>query len=326
MEFFRDKSVLVTGSAGLIGANLAEALLRSGAHVRAVFRSAKPNLEGAEILQADLSSPECCKKIVSGVEIVFHCASNTPGAASTVGSPAKFVSENIRIDSGMLEAAYQAGVEKFIWPGSTTAYPPSEHPVREEELFNGEPHEKYFFMGWTKRFTEVLCRMYGEKMPPRPGSGQAMAAIVLRLSNVYGPHDNFDPKKSHVIPALIKKAVERTEPLEVWGTGEELRDVIYVDDVVRAMMMAAEKIERYDAFNIGWGKSFSVKEILAEILKADGYESARIQFDSSKPTTIPMRRVDISKAETTLGFKPEISLEEGIRRTADWYRKQQSRA
>src|SRR3989338_7198624 len=316
-DFFRNQKVLVTGGAGLIGSCAVKRLSEAGAIVRAVYHKTEPakRAEGVTYLQADLTNAEDCRSVVEGVSYVFHCAAHTPGAGATASDPLAHVTSNIIIDALMLEAAYGAGVKKFIWLGSMTAYPPTgEHPVKEEEMFSGDPFEKYFFVGWSKRFTEVLCRMYGEKLP------KPMTTIVFRLAYVYGPGYNFDPAVSHVIPALIRKVVERQDPLEVWGTGEDIRDPIYVDDVVRAMLIAVEKVERYDALNIGLGKGYSVKEMLKTILELDGYADARIVFDTSKPTMIPVRRVDVSKAEQALGFRAATDLAEVLAQTIAWYR------
>jgi GDP-L-fucose synthase len=224
------------------------------------------------------------------------------------------VTPNVLINSLMLEAAYEAGVEKLLWLGSTVAYPVSDKPMREEQLMEGEPYDKYFYAGWAKRFTEVLCRMYGEKLPKK------MATIVLRPTNIYGPHDDFEFATSHVIPALIRKCVERWNPLEVWGDGSEVRDVIYVDDMVEAMLLATQRISSYTAINIGLGKGHSVRDILRDILEVDGYRDANIRFDPSKPTTIPLRLIDTHKAQSLLGFRAKVGLREGLKRTIDWYR------
>jgi GDP-L-fucose synthase len=245
---------------------------------------------------------------------VYLCAASTSGAAAINATPMIHVTPNVLINSLMLEAAYQAGVEKFLWLGSTVAYPQSDRPMREEQLMEGEPYEKYFYAGWAKRFTEVLCRMYGEKL------SRTMTTIVLRPTNVYGPHDDFEFATSHVIPALIRKCIERWDPLEVWGDGSEVRDVLYVDDMVEAMVLAMQKLASYTAINIGLGKGYSVRELLACILEADGYKAAKVRFDPSKPTTIPLRLIETRKAESLLGFRARVDIAEGLKRTIDWYR------
>jgi len=315
--YLQDKEVLVAGAAGLIGSNLIKRLLSEGAVVRGTLHRRQPVVvdDRIEYVKCDLTKGEDCRRVVEGMRYVFHCAAHTSGAATTATTPMVHVTPNILINSQMLEAAYEAQVSKFLWLGSSTGYPPSGHrPVKEEAMFEGEPYDKYFFVGWMKRFTEILCRMYGEKLP------KPMTTIVLRPSNVYGPNDDFEPATSHVTPALIRKVVERQDPVEVWGTGDDVRDLIYVDDMVEAIVGAMEKIESYTVINIGLGKGYSVKEILQMILELDGYTDARMVFNISKPTMIPIRLVDTTKAKTVLGFKAKTDLRAGLRKTIKWYR------
>jgi GDP-L-fucose synthase len=214
-----------------------------------------------------------------------------------------------------MEAAYEVGVGKFLWLASTTGYPPSgDHQVKEDEMFDGEPYDKYYFAGWTKRFTEILSRMYGEKL------AKPMTTIVLRPTNIYGPNDDFEFATSHVVPALIRKVVERWNPLEVWGTGNDVRDMIYIDDMIDAMILAMQKVDAFDAINIGLGKGHSIKEILSMILDIDGFTDSSVVYDASKPSMIPIRLVDTAKATEVLGFEAKVDLQEGLRRTIGWYR------
>lgn len=315
---FQGMKVLVAGSSGLIGSNLLARLLAEGATVRATLHRKQPVIEDRRIeyLRCDLTRPEDCRRAVQGMQHVYLCAAVTSGAAAINATPMIHVTPNVVLNSLMLEAAYEAGVEKFLWLGSTVAYPVSREPMREEQLLEGEPYEKYFYAGWTKRFTEILCRMYGEKLAKK------MTTLVLRPTNVYGPHDDFDFATSHVIPALIRKCVERWKPLEVWGDGSEVRDVIYVDDMVEAMVGAMSRLSSYTALNIGLGKGYSVREILSCILELDGYADAEVRYDPSKPTTIAFRLVDTRKAQTQLGFRARTDLREGLSRTIAWYRAQ----
>lgn len=314
---FHNKRILVTGATGLIGSNLLERLSREGAVLRATVHRRNPVIDtpGIEYVKCDLTRADDCRRVVKDMQHVYLCAANTSGAAMIAATPMVHVTPNILINSQMLEAAYEAGVEKFIWLGSTVAYPASDKAMKEEQLLEGEPFHKYFFAGWAKRFTEIMCQMYGEKL------AKPMTTIVLRPTNVYGPRDDFEFATSHVIPALIRKVVERWDPVEVWGDGTEVRDAIFVDDMVEALVLAASRLERYAAINVGLGKGYSVRELLGMILQLDGYANARIRYDASKPTMIPLRLVDTTKAEALLGFRARTGIEDGLRKTIEWYRR-----
>ena len=314
---FKNKSVLVAGGTGFVGMNLINRLLSLGANVRATIHRKEPVIldDRIEYVRCDLTRMEDCRKVVSDMDYVFLCAANTSGAAVMQATPLVHVTPNIVMNAQMLEAVYFAKVRKFVWISSSAAYPPSgDKPVREDELFNGDPYEKYFPVAWMKRYTEILCRMYSEKLT------DPMPTVVLRPSNIYGPYDDFEFETSHVMAALIRKVVERHDPLEVWGTGDDVRDLIYIDDFIDAMILATEKTESYNPINIASGRGYSIKEILQMILEVDGYTDATIEFNPSKPSMIPVMLIDTTEAETVLGFKAKTGLREGIRRTIEWYK------
>ncbi len=316
---FAGKNVLVAGGAGFIGTNLALALAGRGARLRLTTHE-KPlqvAIAGAEVLGLDLRQPEHCARAVAGMDYVFLCAAHTSGAAVIRTTPLVHITPNVLINTLMLEAAHAAGIAKFCFISSGAAYPPTgDRPVHEAEMFAGDPHDVYFAAGWMKRYAEVLCRTYAEKIP------EPMPTVVVRPSNVYGPHDKFDFAVSHVTAALIRRVVERHEPIEVWGTGEDIRDLIYVDDFVEGLLAAFATDRPYLAVNICAGSGHSVRQILQAILTADGYADADVRYDPSRPTTIPVRLMDNGMARELLGFEPGTSLDEGLRRTLQWYRDQ----
>ena len=317
-EMFRGAKVLVAGGAGFVGANLVSRLLSLGADVRATVHRKGPVIQdkSIEYLECDLTRMEDCQKAVSGRDYVFLAAANTSGAAVIATTPLVHVTPNILMNSQMLEAAYFARVKKFVWLSSNAAYPPSgDRPVKEDEMFNGDPYETYFGVGWMKRYTEILCRMYSEKLK------NPMPTVVIRPSNIYGPYDDYDFATSHVMAALIRRVVERQNPFEVWGTGDDVRDWIYIDDFIDALLLAAEKVNSYNPVNIGLGRGYTIKQALQMMLEIDGYTDAKVVYNSSKPSMIPIRLIDVTKAEKLLGFKPGTGLREGIQKTLAWYRK-----
>jgi GDP-L-fucose synthase len=314
---FKGAKVLIAGGAGFIGANLLKRLLPVGCSIRASLhhRPAVIREGSIEYTQADLTLMEDCRRVVEGVDYVFMCAANTSGAAVMATTPLAHVTPNVVMNAQMLEAAYQAKVKKFLFISSSAAYPPTgDRPVREEEMFEGDPYESYYSVGWMKRYVEILCSIYAQKIK------NPIPTVVIRPSNIYGPYDKFDFGTSHMTAALIRRVVERHGPLEVWGTGKDVRDLIYVDDFIEGMLLAFEKANGYLAINIAAGQGYSVKHVLQTILEVDGYTDADVRFDPSKPTMIPIRLVDTSLAKQRLGFQVRTPFRAGIRKTIEWYR------
>jgi GDP-L-fucose synthase len=310
--------VLVAGATGFIGRNLSARLVASGAKVRGAARSAEPRrrIEGVEYLRADLTRPDDCRRAVQGMDVVFMCAASTAGAAVMTTTPLAQVTPNVVMNAHVMDAAYAAGVRKFVFISSSAAYPPTDaRPVTEDEMFLGDPYDVYYSVGWMKRYAEVLCRIYATKIT-RP-----MPTVVVRPSNAYGPWDKFDFAVSHVTGALIRRVVERHRPLEVWGTGEDVRDLIYIDDLVEGIVRATEHEAPHVVVNIASGRGHSVREVLETLLEVDGYTDAEVRFDPTRPRTIPIRLVDTSHAKTLLGFEARTSLREGLQRTVAWYRR-----
>jgi GDP-L-fucose synthase len=315
---FTGKKVLIAGGAGFIGTNLALTLAGRGARLRLTTHE-KPlqaAIREAEVVTLDLRRAEDCARAVEGMDYVFLAAAHTSGAAVIRTTPLVHITPNVLINTLMLEAAHRAGVARFCFISSGAAYPPTaDRPVTEAEMFDGDPHDVYFAAGWMKRYAEVLCRTYAEKIP------NPMPTVVVRPSNVYGPYDKFDFAVSHVTAALLRRVVERQAPLEVWGTGEDIRDLVYVDDFIEGLLAAFATERSYLAVNICAGRGHSVRQILQTILAVDGYAGADVRYDPSRPSTIPVRLMDNSLARNELGFEAKTSLEEGLRRTLAWYRK-----
>ena len=312
---FRNARVLVAGGTGFVGVNLIRRLLALGSKVTATLHLREPVLVDDRItyIRGDLRRQEDCAAAVQGIDYVFMCAANTSGAAVIAKTPLVHLTPNILMNISMLDAAYQAGVKKFLFISSNIVYPLTDYPVKEDDVTN-EFYETYFIAAWMKRFTEIVCEMYATKIA-RP-----MKVCVVRPANIYGEHDDFDWETSHVIPALIRKVVERRDPIEVWGEGTDLKEFIYVGDFVEGMLLTMEKIASFEPVNIAAGKPCTVRDVLAVLLQVDNYGNARVAYDTSKPTMIPKRLIDTSKAERLLGFRASTPMREGLAKTVAWYR------
>ncbi len=238
----------------------------------------------------DFLKKEDCQKAVEGQELVFMLAANTSGAAVMEKTPLVHVTPNIIMNSLMLESAYEAGVKKFLFHSSNTVYPVMDTPAKESDMKFGDLFYKYYFVAWMKQFSEVLCEMYTKVKNP-------MQTVVVRPANIYGPFVFFEGENTHVIPALIKKIIERQNPLQVWGDGNDVKDFIYIDDLVEGDLLAMEKMETFEPINIATGVPVTIKDVLSAVIENENFTEAEIVFDASKPTMIPRRLIDASRAK-----------------------------
>jgi GDP-L-fucose synthase len=311
--FYRDKKVLVTGGSGFVGTHLVQELLKQGAKIRVPVHN-RPmivNDENIEIIHADLNVLEDCIKAAEGIDFVFHAAGAVGAAGVSKSGIMASITKNLVLNAYMLQAAWEAGVSRFLIYSSSTGYPAADHAVKEEEMWTGPTYPGYFGYGWMRRYLERLAEFVA--------ANSNMKLAIVRPSAVYGKYDNFDPVGSHVIPSLIRRALAKENPYVVWGTGDEVRDFLHISDFARGSLLMLEKYAEGDAVNIGYGQVVTIKDIVYMVLKAAGHDNAQVVFDSTKPTTIPFRMVDISKAETILNFKPSIALADGIKDTTEWY-------
>lgn len=308
------KKILVTGGTGLIGSHLIEQLLESGAIVRTVVHSRLPPIEfsNVEIVKGDLTKWSSCVEVVKGVDYVFHLAAFVGGVGRNAAHPAGMFTSNILMNTQMLEASRLEGVERYLYTSSACIYPGKLSFFVEEKGWNGPPEKTNASYGWVKRMGELQAQAYREE--------HGMKIAIVRPTNAYGPRDNFDLKTSHVIPALIRKAVERQDPFILWGTGESTRDFIHAWDIARGMLLALEKYAVADPVNLATGRSIRIRDLANLILKLAGCENTRIVLDRSKPTGQVERRVSTAKAKEKIGFVSQISLEDGLKETIESYR------
>lgn len=307
---WKGKKVLVAGGTGLIGRPLVDLLLRQEALVRiASLDDPSRAHPGAEFVRADLRSFENCMKVCSEIDYVFNllCVKGSPAVTRT--RPASFFVPMLQFNTNLMEAARQKGSQGYLFSSSVAVYSPAE-VLREEDVWKTFPTENDKFAGWAKRMGELqaeACAIeYGWKN-----------IAIVRPANVYGPYDIFDGIHSMVVPSLIRRAVDGENPLTVWGDGSQVRDFIHAKDVARGMLFAAEKLPGQPV-NLGSGAGVSIRR-LVEVLVDCLDNKPDVVWDTSKPTGDKIRLMDVSRT-AALGFRNEVSLEEGIRETVSWYR------
>jgi GDP-L-fucose synthase len=308
---------LVLGATGLVGSHAVAALrAKPDVHVRAVIHERPPAVFGENVnyVRADLLSREGCQALMSGVDYVLMFAGRVLTAPVIARDPVGPVMDNLVMTAYALEAAYRARVRKCVWLSSTTGYPAMEGRLTENEMFAGEPPDVYYQVGWTTRYLETLCRMYAEKLQ------EHVTTVALRPSMIYGEYDDFAYETAHFLPALVRRVVERQDPVELWGTGEERRDLVHAADVVDACLRAVERVDGFEALNIASGRTHSVNELLRLIIRLDGYVDARVVHIPAKSRTLGERSFDTRRAKDVLGFEATISIEDGLARTITWYR------
>ena len=290
-------NILVLGSLGFIGSALCERLHQKGIQHHAIATSSNGMRLDRDAGWLD--------DILPGMDLVYLAAGRTGGVGRMANDPLSFVLPNIRIQMNVMEACKRAGVRRLVTGQSITGYPDTALPVDEREYHNGQLHPAYFVPGSTWRFVDRLADM----MKP-------LEVVFLRPSNVYGPRNDFNPQTSHVIEATVRKVYERQDPFVVWGTGQEKRDPTYIDDLAEALTLCANCPP--GAYNIGTGQSVSVKDMVQILCDHAGFRP-HIEYDKSKPSAIPTRYLDCSKATQVLGFEPEVNIVEGLARTYDWF-------
>jgi GDP-L-fucose synthase len=309
--------VFVAGATGLTGTSIVQQLLHlePSLLVRGTYHTQPPALvdRRVEYVKADLTRRSDCRKALSGCSAAILAAATTGGAGMAAAEPHRQMTDNLVMDALLLEAIYQEGIKRTIYLSSATVYQPFSGYVKEVELdWSQDPHPAYLGVGWAKRSAEKLCAFWHEKY------GQEI--IILRCANIYGPFAKFDPRASNFIPALIRKAVDRLDPFEIWGSPEVARDVIFSSDVagVVGRLLVRDDI-RFDVFNLGYGKTVTVGEVVNIVLKCTGHHPDEVLFSSEKPTTIGFRALDCSKLKQCLHWEPAHTITDGIGLTVDWW-------
>ena len=248
-------------------------------------------------------------------DIVIHLAARVGGIGANRANPGKFFYDNLMMGVQMMEIGRQVGLEKFVALGTVCAYPKfTPIPFKEGEFWNGYPEETNAPYGLAKKMLLVQAQAYRQQY--------GMNAIFLLPVNLYGPRDNFDPRSSHVIPALIKKCLDAVrnnqEEIEIWGDGSPTREFLYVEDATEGILLAAEYYNKADPVNLGSGSEISIRNLLEMIVQLTHFKG-KIVWDKSKPNGQPRRKLDVSRAEREFGFRTQVPFEQGLRKTVDWF-------
>jgi GDP-L-fucose synthase len=302
------KRVLVTGGAGFLGEPVCQLLRARETEDVIVPRST----------EYDLTDALAVRRLFEHArpDVVLHLAAEVGGIGANQDNPGRFFYANMAMGLHMVEEARRRGVEKFVQVGTVCSYPKfTPVPFAETSLWDGYPEETNAPYGVAKKALLVMLAAYREQY--------GFPGIFLMPTNLYGPRDNFDPRSSHVIPALIRKCEEaRTaeeSSITCWGTGSASREFLYVDDCARAIIEATERYEGSEPINIGVGKEISIRDLVELIAKATGF-AGEIRWDTTKPDGQPRRVLDTTRAEREIGFHASTSFEDGIRVTVAWFR------
>ena len=305
----KHKRITVTGGKGFLGGHLLKKLTDRGCeHIKIADR---PEYDLTDIADIRRMYEETMP------EVVIHLAAKVGGIGFNQEKPAELFYDNLIMGTQLLHEAYLRNIEKFVALGTICAYPKfTPVPFKEDDIWNGYPEETNAPYGLAKKMMLVQSQAYRQQY--------GFNSIFLLPVNLYGPGDNFDPRSSHVIPALIKKCFDamdhNSDSLEVWGTGSATREFFYVEDAAEAIYLATLSYNKSDPVNIGTGFEISIKELTNLIAKLTGF-SGKIIWNTSMPDGQPKRLLDTSKALKEFGFIASTDMTAGLVKTIDWYRK-----
>ena len=306
--YWKNKHVIVTGGSGFLGSFVVEKLKQRGARNIFIPRSS----------EYDLRHPESITHMLQDhrANMIIHLAALAGGIGANRARPAEFFYDNLMMGVPLLHKAWEKNVEKFVAVGSVCSYPKyTPLPFKEENLWDGYPEETNAPYGLAKKMLLVQSQSYRQQY--------GYNSIYLMPVNLFGPRDNFDLETSHVIPALIRKAVEAGErgdkEMMVWGDGSPTREFLYVEDAADGIVTAAEKYNGDQPVNLGSGFEISIKDLVEMIVKMTGFEG-QLVWQTDKPNGQPRRGLDVSRAKDYFGWSAQVPFEEGMRRTIEWYR------
>ena len=304
----KNKRITITGGKGFLGKHL----------IRKFQERDFRNIAIADLPDYNLIGPEDVKRLYDETrpDIVVHLAAKVGGIGFNQENPASLFYDNLMMGVQLIHEGYLRRIEKFVAIGTICAYPKfTPVPFKEENLWNGYPEETNAPYGLAKKMMLVQSQAYRQQY--------GFNSIFLLPVNLYGPGDNFDPRSSHVIPALIKKCADaienHEEEITVWGTGQATREFFFVEDAAAAIVLATESYNKSEPVNIGPGFEISIKDLVALIAELTDFKG-KITWDPTKPDGQPRRMLDTTRAFQEFGFKAKTGFREGLKKTIDWYR------
>ncbi len=303
-----NKKILVTGGAGFLGKQVVDQLLKAGAD--------QANILVTRSRDYDLTQMDACQRAVQGQAVIIHLAAHVGGIGLNREKPAELFYDNLMMGTQLIHAAYQAGAEKFVCVGTICAYPKfTPVPFKEDDLWSGYPEETNAPYGIAKKALLVQLEAYRQQY--------GFDGIYLLPVNLYGPEDNFDPRSSHVIPALIHKVHEAQlrgdKTLPVWGDGSPTREFLYSTDAARGIVMATQHYSDAAPVNLGTNSEISIRDLAELICEIMGFDGELI-WQTDQPNGQPRRCLDTQRAKQAFGFEAKTDFRQGLKNTVEWYR------